>query len=96
MDKPARYFLNRMLQLLRDNIDKNRIKLTSEFLRDLDWFSVFLTSYNGVIFHDVRPLTEQIHLDACFTGLGTAFNNMVHFIPIPKDYLSYNIANLEM
>ena len=33
--KPVRYFLNRMLQLLRDNFDKNRIKVTSELLRIL-------------------------------------------------------------
>ena len=69
-----------MLQLLRVNIDKNCIKLTSEFLRDLNWFSVFLTSYSGVTFYDVRPLTEQIHLDACLTGLGGALNNMGYFI----------------
>ena len=94
--KPARYFLNRMLQLLRDNFDKNRIKVTSEFIKDLTWFKTFLASYNGVTFYGIRPLHDQIHLDACLTGLGGAFNNMVYSIPIPKGYMGYNIAHLEM
>ena len=94
--KPARYFLNRMLQLLRDNFDKNKIKVTSEFAKDLTWFKTFLASYNGVTFYDIRPLQDQIHLDACLTGLGGAFNNMVYSIPIPKGYMDYNIAHLEM
>ena len=94
--KPARYFLNRMLQLLRDNFDKNRIKVTSEFIKDLTWFQTFLVSYNGVTFYDIRPLQHQIHLDACLTGLGGVFNNMVYSIPVPKGYMGYNIAHLEI
>ena len=94
--KPARYFLNRMLQLLRDNFDKNRIKVTPEFTKDLTWFQTFLISYNGVTFYDIRPLQPQIHLDACLTGLGGVFNNMVYSIPVPKGYNGYNIAHLEM
>ena len=47
-------------------------------------------------FYDVRPLTEQIHLEACLTGLGGAFNNVVYSIPGPKGYMSFNIAHLEV
>ena len=94
--KPARYFLNRMLQLLRDNFDKNKIKVTTDFTRDLNWFKTFLASYNGVTFYDIRPLNDHIYLDACLTGLGAAFNDMVYFIPIPRGYMQYNIAHLEM
>ena len=70
VSKPARYFLNCMLQLLRDNFDKNTIKVTSDFTKDLIWFKTFLASYNEVTFYDIRPLQDQIHLDACLTGLG--------------------------
>ena len=73
-----------MLQLLKDNSDKNNITITSDFRKDLNWFTVFLTSYNGVTFYDVRHLSDQIHLDACLTGLCGAFNKMVYFIPISK------------
>ena len=37
--KPARYFLNRMLQLLRDNVHNDIIILTLEFFKDLAWFN---------------------------------------------------------
>ena len=33
--KPARIFVNRMLQLLRDNYDRNSISLTHDFRHDL-------------------------------------------------------------
>ena len=85
-----------MLQLLRDNFDKNKIKVTVDFTKDLNCFKTFLASYNGVTFYDIRPLHDQIHLDVCLTGLGGAFINMVYFIPIPIGYKGYNIAHLEM
>ena len=47
--KSARYFLNRMLQLLRDNTDNSHICLTSDFFKDLKWFQVFLSSYNDFL-----------------------------------------------
>ena len=77
-----------MLQLLKDNSDKIRIRITSDFTKDLNWFRVFLTPYDGVTFYDIRPLNDQIYLDACLTGLGGAFNNMVYFIPILKGYMA--------
>ena len=85
-----------MQQLLRNHFDKNKITITSDFTKDLNWFKVLLTSYNGVSFYDIRPANHHIHLDACLTVLGGACNSMVYFIPIPKGYIGYNIAHLEM
>ena len=53
--RPARYFLNRMLQLLRDSHNDQNICLTAEFFKDLRWFQVFLTSYNGITFYHQPP-----------------------------------------
>ena len=39
--KPARFFLNRMLQVLRYQVTSNIIKLTPEFFKDLHWFKIF-------------------------------------------------------
>ena len=39
--KQVRFFLNRMLQLLRDSIDRNSISLDGNFYRDLNWFNTF-------------------------------------------------------
>ena len=46
--RPARTFLNRMLDLLRHAPDPSRIALTEDFSRDLRWFKKFLPKYNGI------------------------------------------------
>ena len=48
--KYARYFLNRMLALLRENFDAKQIYITKDFKQDLNWFNTFLSVYNGVSF----------------------------------------------
>ena len=40
--RPSRFFVNRMLELLRKNYDKKSITLTTGFRRDLRWFDKFL------------------------------------------------------
>ena len=94
--KPSRYLLNTMLQLLRDNHHTENIVLTSDFKKDLYWFRIFLKSYNGVTYYHIQPCNYRVYLDACLTGLGGCFNNLVYTIPIPKGFMSYNIAQLEM
>ena len=47
---PARFFLNIMLQALRDNTDLSRLALTQSFHQDLNWFLTFLTQYNGITY----------------------------------------------
>ena len=94
--KPARVFLNRMLDLLRQNYDATCIKLTPDFMRDLRWFSKFLETYNGVSIYNHRPVDHIIELDACLTGLGGRWNNYVYHLPIPKHYQNLTIVHLEM
>ena len=94
--RPARYFLNRMLQVLRDNVGVTRIFLHADFHRDLTWFITFLTSYNGVTMYNIRPISGHIYLDACLTGLGGSFKNMVYTIPLPLGFKNYSIVHLEM
>ena len=84
--KPARIFLNRMLQTLRDNVDKTKILLTDTFFRDLNWFNLFLSQYNGVTFYDNLTCQAEIHLDASLTGLGAVFDNMIYSLPIERNY----------
>ena len=94
--KPALYFLNRMLQFLRDNTHEDIIVLNSEFFKDLAWFNTFLHSYNGVTIYQVNPLYHRIFLDASLQGMGGCFNNYVYSLTIPLDFKNYNIAQLEM
>ena len=82
--------------MLRDNADKTKILSTEKFSRDLNWFNLFLSQYNGVTFYDNLTCQAEIHLDASLTGLGAVFDNMIHSLPIEKNYMGYNIVQLEI
>ena len=68
--KPARCFLNRMLEVLRNAKNPQKIDLASEFMRDIRWFSKFLPLYNGVSMYGHKPIDQVLELDACLMGLG--------------------------
>ena len=80
----SRYFLNRMLEVLRQHTNKNIVKLTNEFFKDLHWFLALLNQYNGVTFYDNKRPLESVHLDASLTGLGGVYGQMVYALDIPK------------
>ena len=94
--RPARFFLNRMLQVLRDGHACKQIHLTTDFHRDLHWFNTFLSSYNGVTFYDNSQIHATIALDACLSGLGAVYKDMVYALPIPRGFRNYTIVHLEM
>ena len=85
-----------MLQLLRDNYEVKKILLNKEFFVDLTWFQLFLLQYNGVTYYHQTHCHSQMHLDASLTGLGAVFKNMVYSLPLPRGYMGYNIAQLEI
>ena len=94
--RPARFFLNRMLQLLRDGHALKHIYLSTEFHRDLNWFNTFLSSYNGVTFYDNTHIHATIALDACLSGLEAVHKDMVYALPIPRGIANYTIVHLQM
>ena len=75
---PARIFINRMLELFRNNSHK-KIYLFTSFLQDLAWFKKFLPHFNGItIFRKPHiPESEALHLDACLSGMGAIWHNRV-------------------
>ena len=94
--KPARVFLNRMLEFLRLMGTNKMATLTCSFFRDLNWFCTFLKQFNGVVYYDPRSIQAELHLDACLTGMGGIFENQCHALPIPKNFNQYSIVHLEM
>ena len=93
--KYARYFLNRMLTLLRENGHERKIKITEEFKSNLRWFNNFLSVYNGVSFFNYVP-SKSVHLDACPSGLGAIFGTQVYALSLPPSWQEVNIAFTEM
>ena len=94
--RPARTFLSRMLELLRQNYDASTIVLTQAFKCDLRWFTRFLQQYNGVSMYTHMSVDHVVELDACLDGLGAVWKNYVYHIPIPRHYLGLTIVHLEM
>ena len=94
--KPTRYFLNRMLEVLRSAHNATHINLNPDFHRDLRWFLNFLPDFNGVALYDHKKVAFQVHLDACLQGLGDVFSNLVYHVPIPLEFSNLNIVHLEM
>ena len=94
--KPARAFLNRMLDLLRFAHGHQKVMLTPDFMRDLRWFTKFLPLYNGVSLYNHRPIDVSLELDACLTGLGGRSGNLIYHLPIAKGYRNWTIVHLEM
>ena len=94
--RPSRIFVNRMLELLRQNYDATRITLTPEFKRDIRWFMQFLARYNGTSYFDHKPPDHTTELDACLVGLGGRFKNFVYHLPVVRHYRNLSIVHLEM
>ena len=76
--------------------DKDQVQLSPEAQKDINWFSKFLTTFNGVTIFDHRPIAFHIELDACLQGLGARCGNQVYTLPIPLGYMDLNIVHLEM
>ena len=95
--KPARIFVNRILSVFRDNSHKNRINLTQDFHKDVEWFINFLPLFSGStkIFKEEVSHINFLHIDACLTGVGGVWNNRVYSAPIPTFVgLDLNITQL--
>ena len=94
--KPARVFLNCMLELLRSSHSSNFITLMSDFRPDLQLFAKFLPSYNGVNYYDHKNVDHVIELDACLTGPGGCVGRFVDHLQLAKSYRQCGIVQLEM
>ena len=94
--KLAQFFLNRMLSLLRQNVDRRKILLTQAFFANLNWFLTFLDTYNGTTYYKVTEQDAQVHLDASLTGLGGIYGSLVYALTIPRGYRDYSIVHLEI
>ena len=94
--KSSRFFLNRMLELLRSSHKREKIKLTKDFHRDLKWFQNFIPKFNGTAFFVYQNICYEIELDACLQGLGARCGDQVYTIPIPLNYEGMGIVYLEM
>jgi hypothetical protein len=95
---PARLFLNRMLATLREAYNCQRVRLSTEFRKDIAWFQRYLPSTNGVfIIHpDTRP-AEHVYVDSCMSGCGGCTSTAAYHAQYPDTLLDsqWSICHLE-
>ena len=94
--RSSRFFLNRLLDTLRSMEDKNYTKISIEAKQDINWFSKFISVYNGVTFFHQKPIAHSIELDASLQGLGARWGSEVYTLKIPLGYMNPQIVHLEM
>ena len=66
----SRFFLNRLLDVLRSMEDRCQVPLTLEAKIDINWFTQFLPKFNDIIFFDHRPINAAIELDGSLQTSG--------------------------
>ena len=64
--------------------------------RDINWFLIFLPTFNGTTFFEYRPINVTMELDASLQGLGARWGNQVYTLTIPLGHNTFNICYLEM
>ena len=94
--RSSRFFLNRLLHVLRTMHDSSRVQLSLDAQRDINWFAKFLPTFNGTTIFDHRPIAFEIELDASLQGLGARCGNQVYALSLPLGYMDMNIVHLEM
>ena len=79
--RPARLFVGRMLDTLRQAPETGYTHLSTEFQKDVSWFLNFLPAYNGVNMMHYANITEQsglsVDLDASLMAVGARFGREV-------------------
>ena len=98
--KPTRYFLNRLLNTLREATNST-ILLTEDMKRDLQWFLTFLPSFNGTATykHQIIEEVKTLAIDACLKRVGGVWKNHIYRAPISswlQQYGNMHITHFEM
>ena len=91
---PARLFLNRMLQLLRDNQHATaQIKLDTDFQKDLSWFHSYIAQCNGqFMMPPPIPACNAIMADACLSGGGAIYKDNCYFTQFPDFVMNQDLS----
>ena len=79
--KPARYLLNRILEVLINAYSGSHIGFNPSFHRDLRWFLYFLPYFNGVALYDHKKYSSRCTLMPVFKIWGVCFTILSVMFP---------------
>jgi len=99
--RPARIFISRMLNFLREMPKRGRSTLPQEFKADIQWWNRYLPNFNGVSVIAAEKWSkpdEVIASDACLIGCGaTCGTEFFHKVfPIQVTSMDLHINALEL
>ena len=94
--RPARRFMSRILEALRDIKDAARIEISQEFKLDVNWFCEYARLSNHRILLEPKLPFLNLECDACPQG-GGGFSDTHYFqVVFPHTYgASFNISQIE-
>lgn len=93
---PARLFISRTLQLIRDNFSAQQVTIDKHMRADLKWFRRFLRSYNGRSIIKPSQPDKTILADSCLSAGGaTDFHKFYEFVYPERVANQYHITVLE-
>ena len=98
--KPARLFVNRLLEVLRLAPPTQSFSLPKFVFRDIAWFNTFLSQFNGSVkFKNISGTPKiEIFLDSSLKSLGGVWGHLVYTVQIASLALppSCTIVHYEM
>ena len=92
MFKPARYFINRLLDTLR-NMNGTKTRMTESVKKHINCFLLFVKHFNGTTTYMHRNLycSDVIDPDACLTGFGWQIQSTSVYIPVQGQYYPLHV-----
>ena len=99
--KPARIFIGRMLNFLREMPRKGKTRVSDEFLDDVRWWHRYLPTFNGISLISTETWSgpdEVIASDACLVGCGATCGKEFFHKAFPESVVdkSLHINALEL
>ena len=86
-----------MLQLLRQVPDSGSIALTEEFAKDLNWFNMSLSSFNGVVMFPGATEPEHVlYVESSLFAFDGVCGHQAYHLPLSQDLQGSNISFLEL
>ena len=83
--KPARGFLNRLLEGLRSMGNSSSLHINEDLRKDMLWFRTFCDSFNGhtTFANWAGHHNVEVHIDASLRGLGAVWDQAFYSVSLP-------------
>ena len=96
--KPGRLFVSRMLNTLKASPTEGRVKLSSDFQKDITWFASCMPLYNGIELIGDTKYQFTLEADSCLTGGGAISGAYCYAKPYPASVTAagHHISRLEL